>query len=172
MKNIYVFIIGILFFSCTTKKTLVQSSIDQRLNQLNNVNIAKSDQTKNVESVLGQLSDSAQKVTKTIKYDTSKPVSEITGKAPISEETTIMEVKIGNKTINKKTEVANNVQSNKTDNSKIETATKEENRVVEIPKPPAVKYYFYILIILIFSAVGYFVYRNLARIRGFLGLLS
>jgi hypothetical protein len=78
-----------------------------------------------------------------------------------------MEVKIGNKTINKKTEVTNNVTSEVTDNSNIQTATKEESKAVEIPKPPAVKYYFYILIALIFLVAGFFVYRNIAKIKGF-----
>lgn len=150
----------------------MQSSYDQRTTQKNAVSNAKSDQSKVIVSIDGKLSDSVQTVTKKIKYDTSKPVSDITGKAPISEETTVTEVKIGNKTINKKLEVVNNVRLNKTDNSKIEIATKEESKVVEIPKPPAVKYYFYLLITLILLVAGYFVYRNIAKIRGFFGLLS
>jgi hypothetical protein len=167
MKNYISILIIILFFSCTAKKTVVQSRAEQKRNQQNAIISTMADQTREIVSIEGKLSDSVQTVTKTIKYDTSKPVSDITGKAPISEETTIMEVKIGNKTINKKTEVTNNVTSEVTDNSNIQTATKEESKAVEIPKPPAVKYYFYILIALIFLVAGFFVYRNIAKIKGF-----
>lgn len=172
MKNAISFIIIILFFSCTAKKTIVRSGFDQQKNQQNAISNITTEQTTEVVSIDGNQADSVQTVTKSIKYDTTKPVSEITGKAPVVEETTITEVKIGNKTINKKTEIANNVQSNKTDNSKIETATKENSKVVVIPKPSAAKYYFYILITLILLITGFFVYRNFAKIRGFFGLLS
>lgn len=172
MKNTISILIFILFFSCTAKKTIMQSGFDQKQKQQNAISSTTTDQTREVTSIDDKQADSVQTVTKTIKYDTTKPVSEVTGKAPVVEETTITEVKIGNKTINKKTEVANNIQSNKTDNSKIETELKEQIKVVEIPKPPAAKYYFYILITLILLAAGYFVYRNIAKIRGFLGLLS
>ncbi|MEI7831280.1 MAG: hypothetical protein WCI31_15990 [Prolixibacteraceae bacterium] len=161
----------ILFFSCMAKKTLVQSSTDQRTTQQNAVSTTQKSQSDAVISVQGKSSDSVQTVTQTVKYDTSKPVSEVTGKAPISEETTITEIKIGNKIVSKKIETANSAQSDSTDNSKIETATKEESKAVEIPKPPAVKYYFYILITLILLAAGYFVYRNFARIKTILSAI-
>lgn len=170
MKNLIIILIIALFFSCTAKKTLVQSSTDQRTTQQNAVSTSNTSHSDAVVSIDGKLSDSVQTVTKTVKYDTSKPVSDITGKAPISEETTVVEVKIGNKVFSEMIEAASNTQSVSTDNSKIETSTKAESKVVEIPKPPAVKYYFYILITLVVLVAGFLVYRNISRIKMFFGI--
>jgi cobalamin biosynthesis Mg chelatase CobN len=153
MKNL-ILIIFILFLSCTAKKTIVKTDTQQNITQQNAITDTQSDQTKSAATITGQVSDSTHKVTKIIKYDTTKP------EPVVSEETTITEDRIGNKVISSKTEIARDTKSEVVDNSKIEVETKEQVKTVEIPKKPAVMYYFYILAILVVLGAVYWIRKK------------
>jgi cobalamin biosynthesis Mg chelatase CobN len=148
-KAILMSLLAIFLFSCASKKIVTQTSTDQKTTQQNAVTTVSTDLSKDATLQSGKTTDSTSTVTTTVEYDTTKPVDSITGRAPVIKETKTIQTKVGNKVTTTKKDVAVNTKLETKDNSKTTTAVSVDTKTKEIPKTPAVKYYLYILVIVI-----------------------
>jgi hypothetical protein len=154
MKNL-IWLLVLILLSCTAKKVATKTEANLAISA--NLSDIKSDHTKSVVEIVGQSSDSTEIVTKTTTYDTSKPTN------PVQSETVTTIKKGGRKAEVKKIETAKDIREALTDKSVNKSETKTE--VKETPKPPAAKYYLWILVILVALAAGLFVYKKWAGIK-------
>jgi hypothetical protein len=163
MKHL-ILIIFILFASCQAKKVVQQSKLDQTATIQNDIALANNNQVDVVKKILDDSNDSSETVINTTIYDTDKPVLS-TGKPPIKQETTITHHKKGNKIVKTKTKIVRHEESNYKDQSKVNTVISQQIKTVEKVKPPAVKYWLWILIIVIGSVVGFIIYLKWTKIK-------
>ena len=170
MKNILILCITILFFSCASKKAVLQSKVEQKSTQQNSIVDKKSNQIDINKTVTDEKDSNIKTVTKTVIYDTDKPEGK-DGKPPIKAEITTTQEKSENNTVKTDVNLAKKDKSTHTDNSKTDTEDKEQIKTVEKSKP-VVNYYLYILGLIALIVAGFLIYKNIKRIKTFLGLLS
>jgi hypothetical protein len=167
-----------ILFSCHTPKNSIQSKkidqqakVDQKINQHNDIADTKSDKTDASKSIKDHSEGFYEKTTSTKTYDPNKPIDPSTGKPPLVSESVTTDRNSGKS--DTQTDIGVTVKKEDThkDNSKTETTTNgqlntsEQNKTKEKVKPPAVAYWFYILVIIIIGAIGIIIYKNWKRIK-------
>ncbi len=172
MKNLIVLLLISLLFSCAAKKSIVQSHEDLASIQKNAISNLIDDQTKVSTVMDAQSLDNTKKTTTKIKYDTSKPVSQSTGKPPVESEVITVVEKNGSTTTKETHQVQNNVKKIEIDNSKIELKSITDKKELIKTEAPAVKYYFYIFLLGIAIVAVLIIYKNLEKIKAFFSFLK
>ena len=182
MKHL-ILIIFVLFVSCHAPKNVIQhSQIDQQTNfdqhtvKQNAIADTKSNQTDAAKSVKDHTEGSIERVTKTTVYDTDKPSDPNTGKPPIKSESVTTEKNTGNRDVQTDIGVTINKEDTHKDNSKTQVTTgaqvntSKQIKTAEKTKPPAVKYWMWILVIC--SVVGILIYLKWSKIKALFGFFS
>ncbi|HZK96671.1 MAG TPA: hypothetical protein VFC67_20905 [Prolixibacteraceae bacterium] len=164
MKTILSILIVVLFFSCASKKAVQQSKIEQKTTQQNSIADTKASQVNVNKTVVDESKNNDETVTKTTVYDTDKPNVGDTGKPPVKSETVTTTTKAEKKNVKTVIDSAKKDESAHIDNSKLDNQGKEQTKSAVTTKP-TVKYYFYIIGLLVLIALGYLGYRNFGRIK-------
>ena len=169
MKKIFAFIVLILVFSCTAKKTVTKSDVSQKNDIVATVENHVSDSTQGNTTTNASSSDGTQTTITTVVYDTEKPIEEKTGKPPVKSETTKIIKKDVSQNVTSKadfTTIYNDSTKKETvDKSQIKTKTE----VSVTPKKSTFAYIYYILVIGILIVAGFFVYKKFGVIKTFFG---
>jgi len=168
-KYIFGFII-LLIVSCAPKKVIQQSKTEQITAIENAISDTNKSDSKEIKTKVEVTDTGTETTVKETDYDTSKPTVAETGKPPVIKETTTTTKKTENKNVKTDSDKAGNQLSTHTDNSSTDATTKAEATNKEIPKAPAVKYWFFIILIAIAGAGSFLVYRNWTRIKTILGI--
>jgi len=164
MKTILSILIVGLFFSCASKKAVQQSKIEQKTTQQNSIADTKASQLNVNKTVVDESKNNDETVTKTTVYDTDKPNVGDTGKPPVKSETVTTIRKEEKKDVKTVVDSAKKDESSHIDNSKLDNHGKEQTKTAVTTKP-TIKYYFYIIGLLVLIILGYLGYRNLGRIK-------
>jgi hypothetical protein len=186
MKSILlIFIPLFILFSCHAPKNVIQrtkvdqqTKVDQNVVLKNEIADTKKDQTDAAKSVKDHSEGTIEWITKTVTYDTDKPTDPKTGKPPVKSESIITERNSGLRDIQSDTGIKAKKEETHKDNSKTETATNgqvntsQKVKLNEKVKSPAVKYWLWILVIVIGSAVGLVIYWKWTKIKLFFKKLN
>lgn len=168
MNKYLIVLLILLSFSCAPKKIITATKTESSTNVQNAISDSNNRQKKQVKTKVEQSDTGTEITVKTTVYDQKR--DSLTGKQLIKSETV--------KTINKAEKKAvktdsNNIESQliaHVDSSKIIVQTKAETTIKEIPKAPAVKYWFYIIVLGLVAVGLFFVSKYWAVIKSFLGL--
>ena len=139
-----------------------QSKSEQQITQQNSIADTKSIETGTKKTVLDESKNNDETVTKTIIYDTDKPVLIATGKPPVKSETIVTNKKAEKKDVKIVVDSAKKDVATHLDKTKTDAQVKEQTKTVEKTKP-TIKYYFYIIGLLVFIVLGYLGFKNLDR---------
>ena len=172
MKNIIGLLIIVLFFSCTAKKLVQQSKVEQKTTQQNSITDAKTSQAEVKKTIVDQSSNDIEIVTKTVIYDTDKPISETTGKPPVKQEIITTQKNAERNDVKTNIDFIKKDESTHKDQSKADSQREAENKTIEKTKPSGVRYYFYIALIICILLTAFFVRKYLVNIKNFFGFFS
>jgi len=164
MRKIISIIIVTLLFSCASKKAVQQSKIEQKTTQQNSIADTKASLVNVNKTVIDESKNNDETVTKTTVYDTEKPNVGDTGKPPVKSETVTTTTKAEKKNVKTVVDSAKKEESAHVDNSKLDNQGKEQTKTA-VKTQPTVKYYFYIIGLLVLIVLGYLGYRNFGRIK-------
>ena len=167
--NKYVIIPFILLaVSCAPKKVITQIKTDTKTETHNAISDSNTSQSNEGKVIVDQSATDTETTTHITTYDNDKPIDTITGKHPIKEEKVIVAKKV------KKADVKTDINTDRNqvvthlDNSVGKTDSKVEVKTKEIPKTPAVKFWFYIIVII---GISYLWFKYGSKIKTFFALI-
>ena len=169
MKNLIYILVIILFFACSSKKMVHRSSTEQNTEQRNNITDTKASRLEAKKTVIGQSKSNVKIVIKTTNYDTTKPTDPATGKPPIISESTTTQEESENSNVNTVVDSVKKDESTHKDQGQANAQSKEDSKTVNQSKP-TIKYYYYIIGLVVCITVGYLGYKNFSRIKVLFGI--
>ena len=170
MKKILYLLVIILFFACTTKKSVQKSNTEQNTEQSNDISDTRASQLESKKKVIDQSKANTKLVVKTTNYDTSKPIDPATGKPPVSSETTTTQEEFTNNDVNTEVNTNKKEEAAHKDKSKANAQSKEETKVADKSRPTNWKFYIYAFIFIALIVGTLIARRYFSRIKAFLGL--
>jgi len=144
MKKILYLLIAVLIFSCAPKKVIQQSKTEVKTETDNNIKDSDKSQIDTKKTTTNTEKKTGKTTTTTTNYDTSKPKDPETGKPPISSESVTTNEEEENNTSATVIDSSAKVNTTHEDKSKANGQAKADTTVKEIPKTPAIAYWFYI----------------------------
>lgn len=162
MKNLIFLVLILLIISCNSKKVVLKSDVQQKVEQETTVRDTEATQIKADLSKVDQSSNDVETVTETTKYDTSKPTDPATGKPPIIEESKTTENKKGKREVTTTAGTTENKESSHNEATKLKADSDVQVKTIEKTKPFDLKLYIYVFIFLI---AGFLVFRYYAKIK-------
>ena len=170
MKKILFLFIIVLLFSCAPKKLITSTQTATSSSVHNNVQDATASQTNAQNTVVNQSNTDTETTIETTVYDTTKPNVPGTDKPPVKEVKKITKKKTDTGKVQVTSDVNTTQQITHNDSGTASNEATTNTLVKEIPKTPAVAYWFWIIIIVLVGIGSFLVYKNFGKIKAFVGL--
>jgi len=165
MKKYLILLLAVFLFSCAPKKVIQQSKTVAKIETDNNIKDSDKSQIDIKKTTTDTEKKTGKTKTTTTNYDTSKPKDPETGKPPISSESVTTNEEEENNVSATVIDSTAKVNTTHEDKSKANSQAKVDTTVKEIPKTPAIAYWFYIGIFVVVCVGLFFVRKYWTKIK-------